>query len=112
MLPTLVELAKAKLPMGLTIDGRSIVDTLMGRSGSVVRREWIYSQLGKNRVLRDKRFKLWSDGRFYNTEADPLETKNLADSSDPETAAARKRLHDIMESTPEDAKLPWPPHKR
>ncbi len=111
VLPTLAELAGAELPRGLALDGRSFTSTLLGKSDDRPRRDWIFSQLGKNRVIRSKRFKLYSDGRFYDLAADPMEAKDLARSQVPEVVAARTRLTATMKSLPADAKLPWPPHK-
>lgn len=110
MLPTLVELAGAQLPIDVTLDGRSFADTLLGRPDGRPKRDWIFSQLGERRVIRDKRFKLWSDGRFYDLAADPLEERDLAGSSDREVVAVRARLERVLNSLPANAKLPWPPH--
>jgi len=111
IMPTLVELVGAELPRGVTIDGRSFVGTLLNKCDSKPRREWIYSQLGSKRVLRDKKYKLYWDGRFYNILKDPAERNDLADKDEPEIAAARVRLKTVLDSFPADAKLPFQPRK-
>jgi len=111
VLPTLAELAGAPLPEGVTLDGRSFASTLQGRSGGP-KRDWIYSQLGNKRVVRDKRFSLYNDGRFYDLKADRYEEHDLSQSRAAETAAARERLQKVLDSLPEDAKLPFEPRER
>ena len=64
------------------------------------------------RVIRDKRFKLWSDGRFYDLQEDPMEQRDAGKVQCPELAAARTRLAAALASVPADAKLPFPPRKK
>jgi len=109
ILPTLVELAGAGLPPGVTIDGRSFARDLTGRGQPQRPREWIFSQLGTQRVIRNERYKLWSDGRFYDLKNDPLETRDLSQSADPVIAEARARLSGALRSLPPDARLPFAP---
>lgn len=92
VMPTLCELAGTKPPAGVTIDGRSIVPVLRGQGGSG--REWVFSQLGNNRFVREARWKLHSSGKLYDLQADPFETKPAEDG--PEAAAARKRLEEVL----------------
>jgi arylsulfatase A len=94
-LPTLGDLAGARLPEGVTIDGRSFAPQLRGEAGKP--RDWAFTQLGKNRWVRDLRWKLHSDGRLFDIQNDPEESKPLAAGTEPsEAAAARKRLEDIL----------------
>lgn len=106
ILPTVIEMAGARLPPNITLDGRSFSGVLTGEGGKSVR-EWIYSQLGENRVIRDKRYKLWSDGRFFDLKSDPLERDDLSGSGTAEQLAARDRLSKVLESMPADKKLPF-----
>ncbi len=106
--PTLAALCGASLPADVTIDGRSFADILAGKSPKQPRRSWIYSQLGPNRVIRDKQWKLWSDGKFFDAQADFLETKDLANDADPAAQAARKRLAAALDAFPADTVLPFP----
>jgi len=105
--PTLIDLAGANPPEGVTLDGGSFVDLLQGQTTGRPGRQWIFSQLGRNRVVRDKRFKLYSDGRFYDIIADFFEQHDLRDSREPAIAAARAQLSAVLKSLPPDAKLPF-----
>jgi arylsulfatase A-like enzyme len=109
IMPTLSDLSGAALPKDVVIDGKSFAEVLQGKPQASPRRDWIYSQLGNKRVIRDKRFKLWSDDRFFDLAADPSESSNLADSSDPQVVAARNKLIKVLKSLPPDARLPFPP---
>ena len=96
VLPTLAELAAAKLPAGVTIDGRSFLPQLRGRKGTP--RQWVFIQLSKQRAVRDRRWKLHGNGKLFDMQADPFEKAPVAaDSQSPEAAAARKRLQAVLE---------------
>jgi arylsulfatase A-like enzyme len=103
MLPTFVELANGKLPEGVTLDGHSIVPILKGKSQG--KREWIYSQGGEKRKVRDQRYILHFDGTFFDLEADFFEEKDLSKSTDAATVAARERLQAVLSSFPADKSL-------
>ena len=124
MLPTFAELGGATLPKNVTLDGKSIAPVILG----VVKdsaREWILAMgAGEmvqtkrgihstatvaDRVIRNKRYKLWfTDGRssaLYDLKGDPNENNNLIGSTDKENAAARRELEAVLQSLPSDA---WP----
>jgi len=103
MLPTLAELARADLPKDVTIDGRSFAKHLRGEKYES--REWIFSYLAYERMLRDKRWLLEGSGRFYDCgdSRDGTGYKNVTKSQDPEVVAARERFAAIL------ADLPAPP---
>jgi arylsulfatase A-like enzyme len=110
ILPTLAELAGAKLPEGVEIDGRSFAPQLLGEMPHLPRRPWCFTQYYTTRVLRDQRFKLYSTGEFYDLSEDPLEKHNLSDGpamDENDARAAHDRLRRIFASLPADAKLPW-----
>ncbi len=107
LFPTILELAGVLLPRDLILDGISFAPALLNRPTAKPRREWIYSQLGGQRVVRDRQHKLWSDGRFYDLKSDPAEAQDLGQSAVPEIAAARRRLEQVLNSLPPDAKLPF-----
>ena len=105
VLPTLAELSGASLPRGVTIDGRSFAPLLRGEKGSP--REWIFSYLAYERMLRDKRWLLEGDDKFYDcgNRRDGKSYRDVTDSEAPEVVAARKRFREIL------THLPAPPRK-
>lgn len=117
ILPTFADLAQADLPEGVTLDGRSFVPVLKGEAAENQKRKWIYAQRGAKRVVRDKRYKMHNSGEFYDLRADPFEQNDLSASNDPAISQHRERLREVMDSFPEDAKLPFtyfgrPPPKK
>ena len=100
VLPTLVDLAGAELPEGYVIDGHSFAPLLLGKHYK--RREWIFSYLADKRMLRDKRWLLEGDGRFYDcgNSRDGTGYSEVTDSNDPEVVAARKRFAAILTDKP------------
>ncbi len=102
VLPTIAELAGAPLP-SVPIDGHSFAWELQGKRGKP--REWIFSYLAYERMLRDKRWLLEGDGKFYDCgeSRDGSGYRDVSKSTDPEVAAARSRFAAILE------KLPAPP---
>jgi arylsulfatase A len=103
VLPTLAELAGAALPEGVPIDGRSFAPMLRGERGNP--REWIFSYLAYRRMLRDRRWLLEGDGRFFDCgdSRDGRGYREVTGSSDPEVLRARRRFDAIL------AQLPAPP---
>jgi arylsulfatase A-like enzyme len=104
VLPTLAELAGVRVPDAVTLDGLSFAGSLLGRPTGP-RREWIFTQTDSRRVLRDKRFARYSDGRLYDVLADPFEERDLSDSTDQGIVASRSRLKRIMDTLPGDAPM-------
>ncbi len=100
VLPTFAELAGAPLPEDREIDGVSMVPTLLDRPGP--RRDWIFSYLADERLLRDQRWLLEGDGQFYDCgeSRDGTNYKNVTNSTDPEVLTARRRFERIMETLP------------
>ena len=81
-LPTLADLADADLPADIPFDGRSIARQLAGEAGP--EREWIYCWYERNgkrdkasEHVRNQRFKLYRDGRFFDVVADAAEETPL-----------------------------------
>ena len=97
-LPTLLEAAAIPAPPGTRLDGRSFLPQLLGRSGSP--REWIYAWYGPDggstpraEFAFDARYKLYSDGRFFDVVRDEQERSPLAATPLAESAvAAREKL--------------------
>lgn len=91
MMPTFAELAGARLPKGVEIDGRSFAPQLRGRRGNP--RQWAYVQLGGGRFVRDRRWRLDERGRLYDMQdrygARQVDTRTTADA---EAKAAYNKL--------------------
>jgi arylsulfatase A-like enzyme len=105
LFPTIAELAGVAVPKHLTLDGRSFLGSLTGNAQA--KRTWIYSQRGANRTVRDHRFKLNSDGSFYDLAADPFEKNDLRATRAAEVMAARTRLSGVLNSLPADGPPPF-----
>ena len=129
LMPTFVELAGAKLPEGVTIDGKSLADVIHGKDKEGPR-EWMLSmgygparldekgvrpvQDFTDRVVRDKRYKIHVlDGKvakLYDLETDPGEERNLIASKAPEHVAALAKLSAVVETFPkQDARPRYDP---
>jgi arylsulfatase A-like enzyme len=124
ILPTFAELAGAELPAGHAIDGQSFAAYLSG-DASDGPRTWIMSMGGKNeaavsqngvenqyvfrdRVIRDKRYKLYiaatperTAEKLIDLRADPDEQVDLLGSDDPEVKSAYDRLMAVARSFPD-----------
>jgi len=82
-LPTICEAAGIPLPPELVLDGKSFWPQLVGQKGQP--REWIYSwysprqkaDLTVKEFVFNQRFKLYTDGKFFDLVADPEETHPL-----------------------------------
>ena len=120
LLPTFAELASAKVPKKLKIDGVSIAPLLLGKAAESPR-QWIMA-LGHgpakldgkgvrgqhdyaSRVIRDRRYKVWVDTdrqitELYDLEEDPYEGNNLIASQAPAHVAARKKFQKVVDSMP------------
>lgn len=100
ILPTLIDLAGAKLPDDRQLDGSSLKPVLLGDRSR--HREWIFSAHVNMRVLRDERWLLEGDGRFLDC-ADCRSGDCCTDvsrSDAPEVRAARRRFARILEALP------------
>jgi arylsulfatase A len=100
-LPTLAELAGARLPEGYALDGHSFAPLLAGKP--FAGRPWVYSNLGTARWLRDRNWLLDGDGKLWycgdnRDETKGYENKTASDSSD--AAAARRRFAEILATIP------------
>jgi len=104
-LPTLAEAIGAELPPEPEIDGRSFLPQLLGRPGEPREVLTSYSNPrpgeGRNprvRFARDKRYKLYDDGRLLDTVADPEEERPL----EGERRELRERLQRALDEMPEE----------
>jgi arylsulfatase A-like enzyme len=134
LLPTFAELGGAKLPQGVTLDGKSFAPLILGKADDSPR-EWILAMghgaakmdekgvRGRDdyttRVIRDKRFKVWVKPNrridaLYDLKNDPLEQNNLLkrDSRNPAIEAALKKFNAVVASMPaNDARPQYRPRK-
>ena len=105
VMPTLADLAGAKVPDDRPIDGRSFAPILRGRKEET--REWVFSYLSDRRMLRTKRWLLEDNsphhpGRLYDcgTSRDGTGYKEVTDSNDPQVVAIKKRFDEILQGLP------------
>lgn len=108
--PTLLKLAGIRRMAGKVVDGRAFDRQLAGQPGNP--REWIFSQYGSYRVIRNGQYKLYSNGRFYNLLDDPLEERNLARANNSEAQAEMERLAVLLKEMPDDKPLDFPYARR
>jgi arylsulfatase A len=104
-LPTLLEAAGVKMPLGTKLDGRSFLPQLLGTTGKP--RDWIYSwysprQQNDDMTVREftfnQHYKLYRSGDFFDLSQDidekrPLEVASLQG----EKAAAAKLLQSALD---------------
>jgi len=96
-MPTFAELAGAKLPENVTIDGRSFAPQLKAKKGNP--RKWAYCQWQGRAWARTKKWKLYRDGRLYNIQKDPLEKSPIFPSGDTaETSVVRRKLRVVLDN--------------
>ncbi len=109
--PTLAEAAGVRIEAGRGIDGVSFFPQIAGRKGTP--RDWAFMHFrgrsartdGGNWPVkagsywsRDRRWKLYHDGRLFDLDRDPDERKPLAAADDTaETAAVRRRLRTVYQ---------------
>ncbi len=119
ILPTFCELAGARVPEQLEIDGQSIARVLLGQQPDGPR-DWILAmgfgaaildERGVRgvldyapRVIRDKRYKIHVHDRrvteFYDLKEDPGEARNLLGSAAGREQRALAKLRGVAESMP------------
>src|SRR5262245_59997996 len=109
LLPTMLQWAGVEMPRDREIDGRSFAAQVSSDASPPNGREWIFSQYAEKRVIRDRRFKLFSTGAFYDLTADPLEKNDLVHSSDSAVVTARTRLQKVLSELPPTSHLPFAP---
>jgi len=118
-LPTLLSAAGQKPSVHDQLDGISFYPQLLGQDGP--RRPWVFchydprpgwdkDQFGHIRFARDKRFKLYGDGRLYNVAADPLEQSPLSNAAiSPDARRAKRKLQQVLDEMPDPEAAPRDP---
>ena len=111
-LPTFAEVAGAKLPEGVKIDGKSFAPQVKGQAGQP--REWVYVQLGSDRYVRNERWKLTGDGALFDLKEAPFnEIPVAANTDDAEAKAGRTKLVAVLDGLKaEDTGAPAPKKKK
>jgi arylsulfatase A len=96
-LPTLAEVAGAKLPARLTIDGKCFASQLRGQS-DVWPRDWIFVELGRHWYDRDMGWKLNEASELFDMRNAPFAEPLVATNTQDEAAIlARNRLQAILD---------------
>lgn len=101
--PTLAEAAGARVPGRLGIDGHSFLPQLRGRPGNP--RQWVFCHYFRDPgnpvqcFARDKRWKLYIDGKLFDVQADPLEQRPITSrTGDTAARTARRQLQAVLDS--------------
>jgi arylsulfatase A len=102
-LPTCLDACGLEVPTG--IDGRSFAPQLRGEPGQP--REWVHcfycprpERSKPQQFVRDKRWKLYRNGTFFDVANDVKEKNDLSGSETPDAAAARAKLQTALDSFP------------
>jgi arylsulfatase A len=104
ILPTLCEAARVPVPAEVRLDGRSFLPQLRGEKGNPKDALYVwYNPEGgakaKHEFAHNAHYKLYADGRFFDTRADDLEKNPLKEVDlSPEAAAARSRLQTLLDA--------------
>lgn len=94
-LPTIARIAHADLPAGVLLDGHSFAPRLI--DGQPTTRTWAFAEHGKKYWVRDRRWKLYGNDRFYDVETDPAEkTPITLTESSPMATSARRKLAEVQ----------------
>ncbi len=101
-LPTLAQVSRAEIPENLTVDGKSFLPQIKGERTTP--REWVFCHYDPRwgnwkpcRFVRNKRWKLYDDGRLYDLHTDPLEKSPPMNNQNNEIVAVRRRLQRILD---------------
>ncbi len=109
-LPTLTEAAGKPVSDSRKLDGISFYGQLVGKPGPL--RPWVFchydprpgwdkDQFRKVRFVRDKRYKLYGDGKLYDVASDKLEKRPiLIDGDTDDSRKARESLAAVLRTMP------------
>ena len=97
-LPTLAELAGAKLPPGWVIDGKPFTPMFYGQTGGDWLRDWIFVLLRHEWYDRERGWKLNQSGDLFDMKNAPYAEPLIpADTKDAAALAARQRLQTVLD---------------
>ena len=97
ILPTLAAVGGAKLPAGVTLDGRSFLPVLEDQTGDS--RPWVYVELHGQRFVCDTKWKLDNYQELLNLDEAPFKETVITDPNSVAGAAdARERLYQSLEN--------------
>ncbi len=108
--PTFLELAGVAPPKTLKLDGRSFAPSLRGSEDPYKKRSWVYSQIGKFRMIRDWTHIIDNKGAFHNLLKDPRQERKV-NPLDKIAPGRRQRLQMILDRFPQNAEAPFPEFK-
>jgi arylsulfatase A len=95
ILPSLVDVAGASLPKELKLHGRSLTAQLRNHAPP---RRWVFAEHKGQCFVRNQRWKLYDNGRFFDTEVDPDEQRPLSNDTIPVAASiARSELQRALD---------------
>ena len=96
--PTLAELAGAKPPQGVTIDGKPFTPMFYGQTSGEWLRDWIFVLLGHNWYDREMSWKMNQAGELFDMKNAPFaEPLVPANTKDGDALAARQRLQTVLD---------------
>lgn len=97
-LPTLADITCAALPEDVKLNGLSFVNAILNRESSPRRHAYSESKNGRQ-FLRTQKYKLYSDGKFFDMQTDPEEKKPLSETAlSPEILDTRLQLQKALQS--------------
>ncbi len=95
-MPTIAELAGAKLPANTVIDGRTFAPQVFGKKGQP--RDWIFIQLARQWYVREQAWKLNQAGELFDMSHAPFEEPMVPkDIKSPNAISARRRLQAALD---------------
>lgn len=118
-LPTLLQAANVPLPEKFVVDGKSFLPQIVGLKATPKEFVYMYYQPKwagfENGVFaRDKTYKLYSDGRFYNVQKDVAEQNDLNGKAlTPAEQTIKNKLQSVLKKMPnvkpltEEEKAVW-----
>lgn len=96
---TILDAAGAQAPKDRTVDGRSFLPQACGQKGNP--RQWALVELGPERFLMEKRYKLRQDGRLFDLQNAPFQEPEVPEGAiTGEARAAKAQLEKVFSELP------------